>query len=143
MLQQQQQQFDLLTTLLLLIAILLTGLILYLSTRIVTGRKNTDSGYIIKILLSAILIWILILLIGTLVNTLQGLSTISGIQQATTVIIFTGSIYIIKILILPSATGSYDVWERSIWIALFTFIFINAVNYISGSLGTPLIYFFN
>lgn len=139
----QQQQFDLIATLLLLIAILLTGLILYLSTRIVTGKKNTNSAYTVKILASAVLIWVLILLIGILVNTLQGISAISGIQQATTVIIFTGSIYIVKILILPSATGSYDVWERSIWITLLTFIFIYAVNYISGSLGTPLIYFFN
>jgi hypothetical protein len=139
---QQGQEIDLTATLLLIAAILLTAIILYLATRIVTGRKETDSSYLLKLLASAILIWALIIVVGALISAIGDLSTVTGIQQATTVIIFTGSIYIIKILIMPTATGSYDVWERSIWIALLAFIFIYAVNYISGSLGSPLIEFF-
>ena len=134
--QQQNQSGDPVQILLLIAAILLTALMLYLATRIVTGRKESDSSYLIKLLISAILIWVLIIVVGALVGALGNL-----LSQAATVIIFTGAIYIVKILIMPSATGRYDVWERAIWIALLTFIFIYIVNYLSGSLGYELIYF--
>lgn len=134
--QNQNQSGDPVQILLLIAAILLTALLLYLATRIVTGHKDTESTYMIKILLSAILIWILIIVVGALVGALGNV-----LSQAATVIIFTGAIYIVKLLIMPSASGRYDVWERSIWIALLTFIFIYIVNYISGTLGYELIYF--
>ena len=136
------QNFDAESAILLIVAILLTALLLYLATRLVTGTKNTETGYLLKLLISAIFVWALIIVVGAILSQLGSLGTVAGLQQATTVIIFTGSIYIVKILIMPTAAGRYDVWERSIWITLLTFIFIYAVNYISGQLGTELIYFF-
>lgn len=119
--------------LLLIIAILLTTLLLYLATRIVTGKKDSDTSYWIKLLLSAILIWILVIAVGAVIGALGTLGAAFG--QALLVIVFTGSIYIVKLLILPETYSHYDSWERAIWIALLTFIFIFVVNYISVELG--------
>ena len=119
--------------LLLIIAILLTTLLLYLATRIVTKKRGSDKEFWIKLLLSAILIWLLVIAVGAVVGALGSLG--SAFSQAILVIVFTGSIYIVKFLILPETQGNYDYWERSIWIALLTFIFIFVVNYISVQLG--------
>ena len=119
--------------LLLIIAILLTTLLLYLATRIVTSKKDSDRSYWLKLLLSAILIWILVIVVGAVIGALGTLG--AAFSQALVVIVFTGSIYIVKMLILPETRGNYDLWERAIWITLLTFIFIFVVNYISVQLG--------
>ena len=123
---------DLTQFLLLIIAILLTTLLLYLATRIVTGKKDSDTSYWLKLLLSAILIWILVIAVGAVIGALGALGQAFG--QAILVIVFTGSIYIVKLLILPE-TKNYDAWERAKWITLLTFIFIYVVNYLSVQIG--------
>ena len=127
-----QNTADLNQILLLIIAILLTTLLLYLATRIVTGKKDSDTGYWVKLLLSAILIWVLVIAVGAVIGALGALG--QAFSQAILVIVFTGSIYIVKLLILPE-TKSYDAWERAIWITLLTFIFIAVVNYLSVQIG--------
>ena len=124
---------DLERILLLIIAILLTTLLLYLATRIVTKKSDSDAGYWVKLLLTAILIWVLVIAVGAVVGALGTLGT--AFSQAIIVIVFTGAIYIVKFLILPETSGHYDYWERAIWITLLTFIFIVVVNYISVQLG--------
>lgn len=119
--------------LLLIIAILLTTLLLYLATRIVAKKKDSDTSYWLKLLLAAILIWVLVIAVAAVIGALGTLGT--AFSQAIIVIVFTGSIYIVKLLIMPETKGYYDSWERSIWITLLTFIFIFIVNYISVQLG--------
>ena len=55
------QNFDAESAILLIVAILLTALLLYLATRLVTGTKNTETGYLLKLLISAIFVWALII----------------------------------------------------------------------------------
>lgn len=124
---------DLERILLLIIAILLTTLLLYIATRIVTGKKESHSSYWLRLLLSAILIWVLVIAVGAVVGALGTIG--NAFSQAIVVIVFTGAIYIVKFLILPETKGNYEVWERAIWITLLTFIFIAIVNYISTQLG--------
>lgn len=131
---------DIVTLLLIIVAIALTALLLYLSTRLITGRKDTDTPYIIRLVVVAVLIFVIVFGVQAVVGALGDIGELSGLAGAVVVIIFTAIIYIVKILVLPATTGRFDVWERAIWIALLTTIFIYAFNAITDLLfSTPII----
>ena len=132
---------DIVTLLLLIIAIILTALLLYLSARLIAGKSDLDTGYFIRLVLVAILIWVAIIAVNAILGAIP-LSGELGLTNAATVIIFSIAIYLVKMFVLP-ATNKADSFERSLWIALLTFIFIYIVNALSGQLGYPLISFFS
>jgi hypothetical protein len=57
---QQTDFSDVETLLLLLIAIVLVTIILYIGARLIAGKKDSDTGYIIRLVLIAIIIVILV-----------------------------------------------------------------------------------
>ncbi|MHA2362911.1 MAG: hypothetical protein ACXAC7_03070 [Candidatus Hodarchaeales archaeon] len=131
---------DATTLVLIIVAIVLTAVLLYLATRLVTGRKETGTGYFIRLLIVAIIIYVIAFGIQAAVGSLGALGQYTGLQPAVVVIIFTAIIYIIKMGVLPATTGNYDVWERALWIALLTVIFIFAFNTITNEFfDTPII----
>lgn len=116
------------TLIFIVIAVLLTALLLYLSTRLIAGKKETDLNYIIRLVLVSIVIFIVVFGIQAVIGSLGVLGQLSGLKPAIIVIIFVAIIYIVKLGVLPATHGSYDYWQRSIWISLITAILIFALN---------------
>lgn len=126
-----------------LFAIFITSQQIYLASRLLNRRKVINSRYFIRLFISSLLIWLIVMTVYFIFNNLLDSVQLSSTQEIATIIIFVISIYIIKIIILPVATGQYDVWERAIWLTFTTFIFIYIVNFISTQFGQKLIIFFN
>ncbi|MHA2216371.1 MAG: hypothetical protein ACXACY_10555 [Candidatus Hodarchaeales archaeon] len=53
---QQADLSDPVTLILLIISVILVAIVLYIGAHLIAGKKETDSGYIIRLLLIAIII---------------------------------------------------------------------------------------
>lgn len=121
------------TLVLIIIAILLTALLLYVATRLIAGKADLNAGYAGRLIIVAIIIFVVFYGLGAVIGQLGALG--APFAPAITIMVFTAVIYIVKLLLLPAVTsGNYDMWQRSIWISLLTVILIIALNYIFGQL---------
>jgi len=110
----------------LIIAILLVVAILYISTYLVHGVKETNSRYMLSLFIVAI---IAILAIPALTR----LSSVIGLPQIGPYIIFVSLLYTVKYLLKPTRTSSLG-WEKAVWISFITIVFIYLLNMITGML---------
>ncbi|MHA1975619.1 MAG: hypothetical protein ACW98I_01830 [Candidatus Hodarchaeales archaeon] len=135
---QQTDFSDVETLLLLLIAIVLVTIILYIGARLIAGKKDSDTGYIIRLVLIAIIIVILVaVVIGAIVSAVSPLPFVStAAYQLVPVLIYLAIVYLLKYLLIPEKADSTN-WHASIWIAVITLFLIYLINAIAFELDFP------
>ena len=109
---------------LLVIGLILTALVLYISVRIIAGKKDLDAGYFLKLFLVALIIYVALIAIVAVIGILGSVGT--AFAQAIPILVFTAAIYIIDFLLVESKDK-----DKSVLIALITFIFLYVLNYIT------------
>jgi hypothetical protein len=123
---------NLMTWVLLIIAIILVAIILYIGTRLIAGKKDTDTGYIIRLLLVAIAIVLLVaVVIGAVIGALGQLDPTNIVYGAAAqlipVLIYLAIVYLIKFVLIPER-GDVTKWSASVWIGVVTLFFIYLIN---------------
>lgn len=135
---------DLMTWFLLIVAIILVTIILYLGTRLIAGKKDTETGYIIRLVLVAIAIVLLVaVVIGALIGALDEIDITNIFSGAATqlvpVLIYLAIVLLIKYIIIPEM-GDVTKWNTSIVIGLITLFLIYILNIITTEVfKTPII----
>ncbi|MFX1282496.1 MAG: hypothetical protein ACFFB5_02535 [Promethearchaeota archaeon] len=136
---QQQAQLNELTTLVLLIvAIILVAIILYIGTRLIAGKKETETGYILRLLLVAVVIVLLVaIVIGAVIGAMGQLdltNIFSGAAaQLIPVLVYLAIVFLIKYVLIPER-GEIEKWNASIWIGVITLFLIYVFNIITTQL---------
>ncbi|MHA1226162.1 MAG: hypothetical protein ACTSPV_05400 [Candidatus Hodarchaeales archaeon] len=142
-LQQNQVDFsDPVTLILLIISVILLAIILYLGTRLIAGKKETDTGYIIRLLLVSTIIVILVaLVIGAVVGVVASIPFVNeAVARLVPVLIFVAIVYLIKYLLIPEK-GEVTKWNASIWIAVISLFLVYLFNAITLELFNTTIIF--
>ena len=135
---------DIMTWFLLIVAIILVTIILYLGTRLIAGKKDTETGYIIRLVLVAIAIVLLVaVVIGALIGALDEIDLTNVFSGAATqlvpVLIYLAIVLLIKYIIIPEM-GDVTKWNTSIVIGLITLFLIYILNIITTEVfNTPII----
>ncbi|NHJ31780.1 MAG: hypothetical protein FK732_02850 [Asgard group archaeon] len=133
--------------LIMVITLLLLTLVLYLSVRLICGRKKLDGGYFLRLFLVSLL---LVVAVEAVAAALAALASIVTISSMFYVFLTVGFILVIRYLltvpaVLPHAASGDKYWQWSIWITLISLFLILAiafgVYYISGLFGPPIIIF--
>jgi heme A synthase len=141
---QQADLSDILTLILLVIAIILVAIILYIGTRIITGKKETETGYILRLLaVSVIIVLLVAVVIGAVVGAVGQLDPtdiISGAaNQIIPVLVYLAIVYLIKYILIPEQ-GEVTKFNASIWIGVITLFLIYVFNILTTQLfNTPII----
>ncbi len=135
---QQNNTSDIETLLLLIIAVVLVTIILYFGARLIAGKKNTDTGYIIRLLVIALIIVILVaVVIGAIVGAVNEIPFVStAAYQLVPVLIYLAIVYLLKFLLIPEKSESTN-WHASVWIAVITLFLIYLINAIAIELSFP------
>lgn len=107
----------------LLIEIILVSLVLYVSALIMTGRKEITAGYLINLIIVAILAIFLLPVIEQIVSMFY-------LGSIASYVAFVALIYIVRYLLKPKKNELVG-WEKAIWISLIALIFIAIINYIT------------
>jgi len=133
---QQADLGDPATLILLIISVVLVAIVIYISARLIAGKKETDTGYIIRLLLIAVIIVLLVaIVIGAIVGSVQSIPFIAtAAAQLVPVLIFLAIVYLIKYLLIPEKADSTK-WNASIWISVITLFLIYLINAIAIELG--------
>jgi len=136
MILQQADLSDPVTLILLIISVVLVAIFLYISARLIAGKKETDTGYIIRLLLIAVIIVLLVaLVIGAIVGAVSSIPFISdAAAQLVPVLIYLAIVYLIKYILIPEKADSTK-WNASIWIAVLTLFLIYLVDALVIALG--------
>lgn len=136
MILQQADLSDPVTLILLIISVVLVAIFLYISARLIAGKKETDTGYIIRLLLIAVIIVLLVaLVIGAIVGAVSSIPFISdAAAQLVPVLIYLAIVYLIKYVLIPEKADS-TTWNASIWIAVLTLFLIYLVDALVIALG--------
>jgi len=114
-----------------IIMILLTSLFIYLAARIISGRKKIDAPYMISLIIVAI-----IALFAAPALTI--IATLLFVPELAMIVLFIALVYAIRYLLKPK--GSDMAWDKALWIAFLTLVFIFLVNKITVMLfGIKLI----
>ena len=135
---------DIMTWFLLIVAIILVTVILYLGTRLIAGKKDTETGYIIRLVLVALAIVLLVaVVIGALIGALDEIditNVFSGAAaQLVPVLIYLAIVLLIKYILIPEM-GDVTKWNTSIVIGLITLFLIYILNIITTQLfSMPII----
>ncbi len=135
---QQADLGDPATLILLIISIVLVAIVLYIGTRLIAGKKETDTGYIIRLLLIAVIVVILVaIVIGAIVGAVSSIPFVAtAAAQLVPVLIYLAIVYLIKYLLIPEKVDSTK-WNASIWIAVITLFLIYLINAIAIALTFP------
>ncbi len=142
-----QQQFDLsnlMTLILLIIAIVLVAIILYVGTRLLAGKKETETGYIIRLLVvAAIIVLLVAVVIGAVIGAVGQFDPTGIISGAATqlipVLVYLAIVYLIKYVLIPEK-GETEKFNTSIWIGVITLFLIYVFNILTTQLfSTPII----
>jgi len=133
--------------LILVISILLLTLVLYITVRLICGRKKLDGGYFLRLFLVSILLIVGIEALAGALTALTDIFTLSSMFMVFVTILF---IIVIRYLItvpavLPVSSSGEKYWQWSIWITLVSLFFLLAialgVYYLSDALGDPIVLF--
>ncbi|MHA1166447.1 MAG: hypothetical protein ACTSP4_06940 [Candidatus Hodarchaeales archaeon] len=137
---------DIVPIILLIVALVLVMLMLYVSVRLITGKKETDVGYIVRLLIVALIVVIVFPAVAGAIQQIISTPPLdifvnAGVGSIVAILMFVILIYVTKILLIPE-TASYNVWERSIWISLLAVFFILLINAVGIVVGVgPLVPF--
>ncbi len=95
---QQENLSDPATLLVLIISVILVAVILYFGTRLIAGKKEADTGYMIRLLLISLIIVILVaIIIGAIVGSVRGIPIIeTAAAQLVPVLIYLAIVFLIK-----------------------------------------------
>ncbi|MFX0172134.1 MAG: hypothetical protein ACFE9L_09450 [Candidatus Hodarchaeota archaeon] len=134
-LQQDIDLSDITTLILLIIAIILVTIILYIGARLIAGKKETETGYILRLLLVAVIIVLLVaIVIGAIIGAIGRLDPtriFSGAAaQLIPVLVYLAIVFLIKFLLIPERS-EVTKWSASIWIAVLTLFLIYVINIIA------------
>jgi hypothetical protein len=141
---QQIDVDEIATLILIIIAIILVAIILYVGTRLIAGKKETETGYIIRLLVVALVIVLLVaVVIGAIIGAIGQLdptNIFSGAAaQLIPVLVYLAIIFLIKYILIPER-GEIEKWNASIWIGVVTLFLIYVFNIITTQLfQTPII----
>ena len=126
---QQADLSDPITLILLIIAIILVTIILYIGTRLIAGKKETETGYIIRLLLVAAIIVILVaIVIGAIVGAVSEIPIVSDAAgQLVPVLIYLAIVFLIKYILIPEK-DEVTKWNASVWIGVITLFLIYLFN---------------
>lgn len=129
------------------ITLLLLTLVLYLSVRIICGRKKLDGGYFLRLFLVSLL---LVVAVEAVAQVLAELTSLFVLSSMFYVFLTVGFILVIRYLltvpaVLPHAATGDKYWQWSIWITLISLFLILAIAYgiyfISDAIGDPIVIF--
>ena len=129
------------------ITLLLLTLVLYLSVRIICGRKKLDGGYFLRLFLVSLL---LVVAVEAVAQVLAELTSIFVLSSMFYVFLTIGFILVIRYLltvpaVLPHAATGDKYWQWSIWITMISLFLILAIAYgiyfISDAIGDPIVIF--
>ena len=132
------------TWLVIVIQVLIMILVLYLSMRIITGKRKFTGGYFLRLLLVSIL---LVVVLVAVAGAIDYVITIAGIFGSMFYILMTiGFILIIRYLLcIPNvvpAQSDEKFWQWSLWITVIAIFFLLliafVVYFISNALGHPI-----
>ncbi|MFW9903969.1 MAG: hypothetical protein ACFFFH_06515 [Candidatus Thorarchaeota archaeon] len=143
---QQIDVDEIAALILIIIAIILVAIILYIGTRLIAGKKETETGYIIRLLLVALLIVLLVaVVIGAVIGAIGQLEPfdppiITGAAaQLIPVLVYLAIVFLIKYILIPER-GEIEKWNASIWIGIITLFLIYLFNIITTQFfQTPII----
>ena len=136
------QQWE--TWLVVVIQILIMILVLYLSMRIITGRRRFTTGYFFRLLLVSVL---LVVVLVAVAGAIDFVITVAGVFGSMFYILMTiGFILIIRYLLcIPNVVPSQSdekFWQWSLWITVISIFFLLliafVVYFISDALGHPV-----
>lgn len=126
------------------LSILLLTLVLYISVRLICGRKKLDGGYFLRLFLVSLL---LIVAVEAVARVLAALTDPLIFTSMFYVFLTVGFILVIRYLltvpaVLPHAATGDKYWQWSIWITLISLFLIlaiaYAVHFISDAFGHPI-----
>ncbi len=140
---QQANLGDPITLILLIIAIILVAIIMYIGTRLIAGKKETETGYIIRLLLvSAIIVILVAIIIGAIVGAVSDVPFIgTAASQLVPVLIYLAIVFLIKYILIPEM-GELTKWSASVWIGVITLFLIYLFNAFTDLVfETPIIIF--
>lgn len=132
--------------LILVLSILLMTLVLYLTVRLVCGRKKLDGGYFLRLFLVSILLIVVVEAVAQAVDSIV-FFLISSIGY---ILVTIGFILVIRYLItvpavLPHAVSGDKYWQWSIIITIVSIVFMlliaTVVFFISDAIGDPIYIF--
>ncbi len=129
---------ELITVVLLIVAIVLVTLFLYLAGRLVAGKKRMETGYLIRLLVIAV---VAVLALPILISIIASLDRIGlrmdnkeltlagllGLSQLIPVIFYLGLVYLIRFLMLTERPDGVRL-SNSLWIAFVTLMLIFGFN---------------
>lgn len=130
--------------LIMVISLLLLTLVLYLSVRLICGRKKLDVGYFFRLFLISI---VLLVAVEAVAQALAALTDFLILTSMFYIFLTIGFILVIRYLltvpaVLPHAASGDKYWQWSIWITVISLFLILAIAYgvyfISGLFGEPI-----
>lgn len=133
--------------LIMVITLLLLTLALYLSVRLICGRKKFDFSYFLRLFLVAL---ILVVAVEAVAQALSALTSLFVLSSMFYIFLTIGFILVIRYLltvpaVLPHAVSEDKYWQWSLWITVISLFIILAIAYgiyfISGLFGSPIVIF--
>jgi hypothetical protein len=133
--------------LIMVISLLLLTLVIYLSVRLICGRKKLDASYFFRLFFVALL---LIVAVEAVAQALAALVDLFVLSSMFYIFLTIGFILVIRYLItvpavLPHAASGDKYWQWSLWITVISLFFILAIAYgvyfISDAIGEPIVIF--
>jgi len=133
--------------LIMVITLLLLTLALYLSVRLICGRKKFDFSYFLRLFLVAL---ILVVAVEAVAQALSYLTSLFVLSSMFYIFLTIGFILVIRYLltvpaVLPHAASGDKYWQWSLWITVISLFIILAIAYgiyfISGLFGSPIVIF--
>ncbi|NHJ85055.1 MAG: hypothetical protein FK734_06305 [Asgard group archaeon] len=118
--------------LIMVISILLLTLVLYLSIRLICGRKKFDGGYFLRLFLVSIL---LIVGVEAVAQALAAITSPITLDSMFYIFLTIGFILVIRYLlmvpaVLPHAESGDKYWQWAIWNTVVSLFLILAIGYI-------------
>ncbi len=144
---QQINVDDITTLILIIIAIILVAIILYIGTRLIVGKKETETGYILRLLLVSLVIVLLVaVIIGAVIGGIGQLDPFDppifagAAAQLIPILVYLAIVFLIKYILIPER-GEIEKWNASIWIGVITLFLIYLFNIITTQFfQTPIIH---
>ena len=133
--------------LIMVITLLLLTLVLYLSVRLICGRKKFDFSYFLRLFLVAL---ILVVAVEAVAQALAALVDLFVLSSMFYIFLTIGFILVIRYLltvpaVLPHAATGDKYWQWALWITVISLFLILAIAYavyfISDAIGNPIVIF--
>ncbi|MHA2502406.1 MAG: hypothetical protein ACXAE3_06045 [Candidatus Kariarchaeaceae archaeon] len=117
--------------LILVITVLLISLSLFFADKLIGDKPDSlGGGYFVKAVITSIVIIVLIIGTSAVVGVLA--SILPPLGQIAPILAFVMGAYAVKYFLLKQSS-----FEKSVWVALITWVIIYIIDYVSALLGGP------